>query len=459
MFKLGFLGVIGGIIAAIIAITDNSMLAAVVAMGLWLASIEVMVLTKAAGGFTAVILPVLTVNIAGLGALLLWNPIRSEAIVSIRFRVTDDFLIQGALICIVFSAAFTVGAVVAGPRSMRLSKATLRDSLSELGGVLPISDAALVAVGYAGIAVAVYGWQGALLEGRYLQSGGPEWAVTIGILATPISCLCLCLVAARPGRWRNLAVLGLGVWVLILFARSSRSLAAIPAFLIAARALTGRGIGIRSVVLASVATIFLLQLSLVGRVNPSGVGLIPLSELLFTRTNEIASGISLSALLGNILIAGPESAVVANRPIEGPAFWVSINPMPGGFAGWDEYKYSLRFTKSMPYNTLGELGSHGWAALMAVAAASGILLALSTRIAWNLKGAYATVAALLVLGSAGFFSVSILQYNLRSSSRIVWYAFLGVSVIWFGYVNFGRRDRPNAQLTGTSRSDRVMGTI
>jgi len=441
--------VFGGIVAAILAIALNSPPAAFVAVGLWLAGIELMVLTRAAGGFSAVVLPVLTVSGSVLVALLFWNQIRAEAIVSIRFRVSDDYLIQGALIGIVFCAAFTAGAMIVGPRSLRMSKATLRDSLSELGSSLPIPDGVLVFLGYLGISVSIFAFQGALLEGRYLQTTGPSWAFPLTILATPISILTLCIVAAKPGRWRGLAALGVAIWFLILFARSSRTLGALPSFMLLGAALGGATVRFRSVTVAVASSIFLLQLALVGRVNRSGVGIIPLSELLFSRTGEIVSGINLSALLGNIVIAGPQTAVVANRPIPAETLWVSINPMPGGFAGWHEVKDSLRFTRTMPYNTLGELGAHGWVALVLVAGAAGVVLSLSTRIASNLSGTYATVAALLALGCAAFFSVSILQYNLRSSARIVWYAFLGVSVIWFAYVYVGKRGRPRNHLTGS----------
>lgn len=450
MFKLGLLGLLGGVASATVAIWGNSLSAGVLAIGLWLAAIEVTLLAKAAGGFSATVLPVLTVNGACLTALLFWNQIRGEAIVSIRFRVADEYLIQGALIGIVFCAAYTGGALLAGPRSIRMSKATVQESISELGRTLPISDGALLAAGYGGIAIAGYAWQGALLEGRYLSANGPSWAVTIAILLTPISIMCLCIVAGKPGPLRGIAIVGIALWAVLLFARSSRTLALIPLLLLSGSALAGRKTGLSAVALTGVATVFLLQLSLVGRVNPKGVGLIPLSDQLLTRFGEAASEISPYALLGNVIIAGPQAAVVANRPISADAFWVSINPLPGGLAGWPEIGPSLRFTKSMPYNALGELGSHGWILLVAVAGLAGFVLALSTRLASSLTGAAATVAALLVLGCAVFFSLSVLQYNLRSSMRIAYYAFLGVGAIWFAQV-YSAGERPRLPLTKVAR--------
>ena len=450
MFKLGLLSLLGGVVSAVVAIWANSLPAAVLAIGLWLVAIEVTLLAKAAGGFSATVLPVLSVSGACLSALLFWNQIRSEAIVSIRFRVSDEYLIQGALIGIVFCAAYTGGALLAGPRSIRMSKATVQESISELGRSLPISDGALLAVGYGGIAVAGYAWQGALLEGRYLSANGPTWAVSVAILITPISIVCLCIVAAKPGPLRGIAILGVALWVVLLFARSSRSLALIPILLLAGAALAGRKTSFTAAALTGVATVFLLQLSLVGRVNPKGVGLIPLSDQLLARFGEAASEISPYALLGNIIIAGPQAAVVANRPISADAFWVSINPLPGGLAGWPEVGPSLRFTKSMPYNALGELGSHGWILLVAVAGLAGFVLALSTRLASSLTGAAATIAALLVLGCAVFFSLSVLQYNLRSSMRIAYYALLGVGAIWFAQV-YSAGERPRLPLTKVAR--------
>jgi hypothetical protein len=129
----------------------------------------------------------------------------------------------------------------------------------------------------------------------------------------------------------------------------------------------------------------------------------------FQEQKNIIASINLIALLGNIVIAEPETAVVANRPIPEEDLWVSINPMPGGFAGWQEIKDSLRFTRTMPYNTLSELGAPGWTTLVLVGYAAAAALSPPTRIASNLSGTYATVAGPLALGCAGFFSVSIFQ--------------------------------------------------
>jgi hypothetical protein len=432
---MAVLGVFGGLVSALYGIASNSPLAVTLAVGLVLASIEVIVLTKAAGGFSAVLIPVLAVNSVLLSSMFLWDGIRVESIVSVKLRVTEEYHIQAAVIGIVFSAAYTAGALLAGPQPVRITLAQIGKSISELGQTFKIPDGALVITGYAGILLTIYGRQGGLLQGSYNVVDGPSWAVALSNAIAPLAILVLSIVASKPGPWRWLAIVGIGIWFLLLFARASRTIAVFPIILLFARTFTsGARVRPHSVALVVIGTIFLMQLPLVGRANPDGVGIIPLTQQVLSRPEEIFSGFSLGGILGNILFTGPLTGVVANRQIPLEAFWVSINPLPGSWAGWSEYKGILRVDSSTPYNALGELGAQGWFALVAVAFAVGLLLALSTRIASRLDGAFALAASLLVLGITVFFSVSILQYNLRSSVRLIWYILGGLTLIWMASV-------------------------
>lgn len=92
-----------------------------------------------------------------------------------------------------------------------------------------------------------------------------------------------------------------------------------------------------------------------------------------------------------------------------------------------------------PFNTLGELAAHGWAHLVLASSAAGFLMAVSTRIASGLRGGFQISASLLILAATTYFSLSILQYNLRSSARLVWYVFLGVTMLWFAALTMTRR--------------------
>jgi hypothetical protein len=433
--RLGFFSLLVGAIAAVVALAKNSPTAAVLSISILLATAEIYLLVKSAGGFTAVLLPLITVNAALTTALVFWHYVQDEAYVAFRITASDDYLIQAALIGMAFCAAYTVGALLAGPRRVIISLAPF-----QVGASFKLPNGALTLAGYAAVVLAIYGWQGALLESRYLQADGPFWAVAISSsVGIPFGLLALAIAASRGGRWRVVAMVGVGILALILFARASRGIAMVPILIMIARLLTSGKVSPRSAVLAGAMTVVLLQLPFVGRSNPDGVGIVPLGRLLLTRPGEVFTELNPAAIFGNFLYSAPQTATVANRQIPQEAFWVSINPMPGTVAGWDAIKGSLKLNPHTPYNALGELAAHGWVALILFAAVAGFLLALATRIAFNIEGGYQFVASILVLAVAAFFSLSILQYNLRPSARLIWYLLFGLSAVWLAANTVGRR--------------------
>ncbi len=451
MAKLFLLGLCCSIVAALCAIIENSQTATAFAIGLALATVEMLVLTKAAGGFTPVILPIVLMNTVLLGSLLLWNDVRAQAKVSIWLSVTEDYQIQAAVIGIVFTAAYTVGAVLAGPRSVSLSLGQVTQSIAEFGGSLRVPNGALVGFGYAWVALKIYAAQGALLQGKYLQADGPSWAVMLSNTLAPVALLALGMAAVRHKPWRGLAVFGIGLWLVFLFAGGTRTFAGFPVLmLLAATIASGHRVRTPTILVAVVGTFVMLHVVLVGRSNPDGVGLVPLGMQLFTRPEELFTDFSLNAILGNVFFSGPLTAVVAHRPIPAEAFWIGINPMPGGLAGWHEIQDSLRLNTFTPYNALGELAAHGWIPLVFAAAAAGFGFALATRVASSLINPYALVATIFVLLMVGLFSVSGLQYNLRSTMRFVWYALLGTGALWFA---LGILGRPKSGSTGNRALD------
>jgi len=445
MTKVFLFGLLGGVVAGIFAIVGNSQTLTVLAIGLVLASIEVMVLTKMADGFTPLVIPVLTINGILLSAPFLWNEFQDaahqqETITMIFPAQTGEYLIDAAVIGIVFSAAFTVGAILAGPRRVNISLAQLQDSFRVPNGIL-------VGVGYGGILLEIYGYQGSLLQGRYLESQGPDWAVKLSQGLAPFAILALCIVAAKQTRWRTLAVAGVGLWFAILFGRSTRLLAGLPAMIVLGASLgAGRAIRTRPLVIAAVATVFLLQVALLGRFNLDGVGIIALGEQLSGGAEELSySSSALKAALGNVWFSAPQTVQVANRPIASELLWSSLNPMPGVLTNWDEIQVTQRLNAVTPYNGLGELRAHGWVTLALVAAFMGFSLSLSNRVASSLRGAHGTAALILVLAIVGLFSVTVLQYNLRTNIRLVWYALFLVAAIWFFQRIFSRKRAESAR--------------
>lgn len=438
--KLYLTGLLGVVVAGLLAIVQNSQPLTVLAIGLALATIEVMVLATAAGGFSPVVIPVLVVNSVLLSSLVLWDRARVETSYGITLEVPSEYLTQAALIGILFCVAYTLGALLAGPRKVQISLSQIGKTVAELGSSLRVPNGVLVGVGYAGIVLMIYAYQGALLRGQYLEAHGPHWAAILSNAFAPVAVLALSMAASRPGPWRMLAFLGIALWLVILFGRASRSVATLPTLVVVGRALaSGWRIRMRSLVTAAVPTVLLMHLALINRSNPDGVGIIPLGARLFTKPGELLSGFSLNATLGNVWVSGPLTAVVAHRPIPSEAFWISVNPMPGALAGWNQIQGSLRLNLYTPYNALGELGAHGWVALVAVAGAAGFAFSLSTRMASNLKGAYGMAAMIYVLAIVALFSIILLEYNLRSTVRLVWYALFGVAAIWFVDTSFRRQ--------------------
>ena len=434
-----------------VAIHQNSILVATLAIGLALATFEVLALARMAGGFTAALLPVFTVNGVFLTAPVLWGKVQAVANVSIEVGTSDELHIKAAIIGIAFSAAYTAGALLGAPRGPGLSIAQFALVKGTRAPKGP-----LVAIGYAGICLSIYSLQGALLQGRYLEARGPFWAVAVSTVVIPLAILAFAIVAAQRGPWRGLALTGICIFALILFGKASRMIALLPILIIFARAhITGGQVRARSIAVAGALTVVLLQLPLIGRSNPDGVGIVPLGKQLLNSPGDLLSDFSLAALLGNLLVSGPLTAAVAGRPIRPETLWISVNPMPGDLAGWSEIRQSLKLNAYTPYNSLGELAAHGWVALASVAFATGFLLAISTRLASKLRGGYQTAAAMLVLAGASLFSLAILQYNLRSSARLLWYVVFGLIAIWIASIALQRRHRRVAKSSEhRSRADR-----
>ena len=418
------------------ALVASSELAATICFGLLIASAEISLIARLAGGFSLVHIPVLTVNGIFLTAPLLWGEVQGDAFVSLgRFAASEEINIQIAMIGIVFSAAFTVGALVVGPRRPDISLARFR----QIG--ISIPNGTLVATGYIAIFLAIYGSQGAILSGRYLEMRGPSWAIMLSTAGVPLAMLTFSLVSVKHGRWRWLAILGLIVIVLISFGRASRVLVLLPAFFVFARAFSlGKPVNARSGLLALAGAFLLLPLPLAGRANLYGVGIFPLGAQLFSRPEEILAAFSATGLAGNILVSGPLASSVANRPIPPQSFWISVNPLPGTIAGWNEIKDSLRFNVHTPYNALGELAAHGWIAVAVYGLLVGMALSIASRMVLNFRGGYHTIASLFALAVTARFSLSVLQYNLRNCTRLIWWMLLGLAVIWIVSIILNRRN-------------------
>jgi hypothetical protein len=124
------------------------------------------------------------------------------------------------------------------------------------------------------------------------------------------------------------------------------------------------------------------------------------------------------------------TAVIANQiPMQN--FFIEMNPLPGGLTGWYFIAPSMRFNYYTPYTTIGELYNYGPFLLFSFFALLGFtssryLLFRSSKFSLG-----SNVLEQVNVGSLFLFALLALQYNLRSSMRILYLALLLNILIFF----------------------------
>jgi hypothetical protein len=241
----------------------------------------------------------------------------------------------------------------------------------------------------------------------------------VGILAATVL---LTRVFTRQGRPLG-AVLLVG-YGLTLFALGTRLLALIPVFVTVSWLLTRRerrpGRTAAVLAVAAVSSFVLLSLPLALRQLPAH-GLAPYATALLTDPGFVG-GQTLQTALSNVLFGFPLTYAVAftGTGLSGSTVAVAINPLPGDMTNWYEIAPYLRLNVNTPYNAMGELGHFGVLVVFAFFVATGLLLAWLWRLRL-LSSALATIARLMVVGTTLLICVTAIQYNLRSTSRLLYY--------------------------------------
>lgn len=99
-------------------------------------------------------------------------------------------------------------------------------------------------------------------------------------------------------------------------------------------------------------------------------------------------------------------------------FWKSISPIPGSIIGWSEVSNQLRVNVYVPFNAFFELHKKGYPYLISYFFFSGLIFSFIER---TIKGK-SLVFYLLFLILVMLFVLTSLQYNLRSSTRLIYYS-------------------------------------
>jgi hypothetical protein len=287
------------------------------------------------------------------------------------------------------------------------------------------------------LALNVYGsgLQTILRTDTYLSHSGPVIAVIIGTALGPLGVLVAANVllggrASGPARVSAVALLAAAV--LLSFGQATRMLSLCPLLVFAGGLVAGRWSRRRAVtwgIVATAAAVTLLGVPLYLRGQPE-LGLLPALETLFSRPGSFFG--EATNPLSNLLLGVPLSLYVGLQAPEIPreALWVSVNPLPGGFTNWEELAPQLRFNAYEPFTGLGELANHGLVPLVVYMLVLGFVFEALENIALRPSPRVAGLLAGTIFGIAGIVLIRTTQYNLRTDTRLVYYAVALVMICW-----------------------------
>jgi hypothetical protein len=117
------------------------------------------------------------------------------------------------------------------------------------------------------------------------------------------------------------------------------------------------------------------------------------------------------------------SGVIANK-IPFNYFFIEINPLPGGLTGWYEIASTMRFNYYTPYTSIGALYNYSPLLLLLFFVLLGVFT--SNLVLFQPSDIYSinNLRYQVNVGSVLLFSLLSIQYNLRSSLRILYLAFI-----------------------------------
>lgn len=263
----------------------------------------------------------------------------------------------------------------------------------------------------------------------YLSGAGPTLALKLGsALSIPGVAAAAGAMFLRRQRWSGTAVLI--SYEVVALAKGSRLLGILPMLVLATWLVTTRT-SLRKKLLIGTPTILVallaLELPLTLRGLPAG-GLAP--YLSYIASHPSAFSLDVRPQLNNLLFGFDLTGYVGRRGDRLPMhdLAVSISPLPGGPSGWNSLSSQMRINPATPFNGLGELYNYGWTiAIMYVFVASAFLGEVRRQLACRIASGH--LAGLFVTALGAILTVDLLQYNLRSTSRILYYAVVLIAVV------------------------------
>ncbi|WP_307319894.1 hypothetical protein [Microbacterium sp. SORGH_AS_0862] len=213
----------------------------------------------------------------------------------------------------------------------------------------------------------------------------------------------------------------LACYVMLMLSFGSRRFALLPVLFALGFFLARNTAGTRrGLLLGGVLSLLLLPLPLEFRSN-SMHGIIP---YVATLSHLDWEDIDWFGAVNNVLVSFPiigESAY-GGHPVYLSDLLVALNPLPGDAAGFYDSYQRLRLNFFTPMAGIGELGAIGWTAVAPFFAGLGAALAwIELSVRRQLVGGSLIYGGLLIALTA-LFSLQMVQYNLRSAVRLLFYA-------------------------------------
>jgi hypothetical protein len=228
---------------------------------------------------------------------------------------------------------------------------------------------------------------------------------------------------------RSWALLAIGVIVAMDFATASRGLAVTPLLFVLAYLLTRSRSERKGWILICAACLSFLCLSTALFLRTeSEQGIVGYTKALITHPVETTTK-ETPAVVANALMGFPLAGYVENvaNNATSSALLDSINPLPRRDIGRDPTA-QLRVTSYMPYSSIGLLGAVGILAGVIYFGALGVMLSW-LWVAGQANSRRAAIATPTLVGVAVVLGLMMVQYQLRTTTRIATVAAIGVPIM------------------------------
>ena len=286
-----------------------------------------------------------------------------------------------------------------------------------------------------------YGWDGLIYRTYYIPDANIFIIIAqlFGVLTTLLAAILACRSSRKS---KSVALVCFLVALTLIFAKGSRY--AVIAFIIfqllpsiVGAERSHSGLVMLKILITVFLSFFLLHASLFFR-SDSQYGLAPyitkLPEAYYAISDMDYKSLWDSFL--NITFSVPVTEVTIQNGVHDIAsLLISLSPLSGDSVGWYEIAQSRRISEEIPFSALGEL--YGYSPLILVFYFL-FVGAVFSIVEYELENSHPKIRGFLVLFSFGFcllFGLFVLQYNLRSSTRMIYYL-AGVLIVSRIYTQF-----------------------